>query len=76
MYVGLLSLVRSLLTFPSEQHREVDKGSSFDDHTYIQGNIANRGPCPGLNALVNHGHLYVAAISSSQPAVTDTKKTS
>lgn len=28
-----------------------------ENHDYIRGDIANRGPCPGLNALANHGYL-------------------
>ncbi|KAJ4359702.1 uncharacterized protein N0V89_000258 [Didymosphaeria variabile] len=27
------------------------------DYTYIKGNIESRGPCPGLNALANHGYI-------------------
>ena len=28
-----------------------------EDHAYVRGDIANRGPCPGLNSLANHGFL-------------------
>jgi hypothetical protein len=34
------------------------------DHAYIKGHTAQRGPCPGLNALANHGFLYVAFITA------------
>ncbi|KAL8947243.1 MAG: hypothetical protein Q9222_006457 [Ikaeria aurantiellina] len=28
-----------------------------EDHVYIRGDVENRGPCPGLNALANQGYL-------------------
>ncbi|CAC9892842.1 unnamed protein product [Aureobasidium pullulans] len=33
--------------------------SKGGDHYYTRGNIADRGPCPGLNALANQGYLFV-----------------
>ncbi|KJZ77187.1 hypothetical protein HIM_03508 [Hirsutella minnesotensis 3608] len=27
------------------------------DQQYVRGNIDNRGPCPAMNALANHGYL-------------------
>ncbi len=57
MYLGIFSALKSLLTFGSQKQQGEIKYSPFDDHSYIRGNIADRGPCPGLNALANQGYL-------------------
>lgn len=32
------------------------------EHVYIRGDITNRSPCPGLNALANQGYLWVVIL--------------
>ncbi|ERF76991.1 hypothetical protein EPUS_06859 [Endocarpon pusillum Z07020] len=46
-----------MLTFGSRQQKPEVKQLLGDNHSYIRGNIATRGPCPGLNALANQGYL-------------------
>jgi len=57
MYLGIFNSLRGLLTFGSQGRKQEIAAFQFDDHSYIRGNIANRGPCPGLNALANQGFL-------------------
>ncbi|KAK0630975.1 Chloroperoxidase [Bombardia bombarda] len=60
MHLTLTGLFRGLLGFGSNEARrgkEVEKIKGEEDHAYVRGNIANRGPCPGLNALANQGYL-------------------
>lgn len=59
MYLGIISSLRSILTFNARQQRPDVKDLLDGDHSYLRGNIATRGPCPGLNALANQGYLYV-----------------
>lgn len=55
----LFSFLKGLVTFRSQaQTQEIAKAQQAD-HEYVRGNIVNRGPCPGLNALANQGYLYV-----------------
>jgi hypothetical protein len=58
MYVGVTNIVKSFFTsgFQKESQKPTDAPST-DDHAYIRGDVANRGPCPGLNALANQGYL-------------------
>lgn len=65
MYLSNFGLLRGLLSIWSTQQTPDIRDSPFDDHSYFLGNVANRGPCPGLNALANHGYLYVAVTLSS-----------
>jgi len=58
MYLSLTNIVKSVFT--SGFQKKGTKAPEFppdEDHTYIRGDIANRGPCPGLNALANQGYL-------------------
>jgi hypothetical protein len=57
MHLGIISALKGLLTFGSQKQKKEITHSPFDDHSYIRGNIADRGPCPGLNALANQGYL-------------------
>ena len=56
MYLTLTSIVQNLFNsgFEAPQVKSLDD----EDHTYIRGDIVDRGPCPGLNALANQGFLY------------------
>jgi hypothetical protein len=60
MYLGLTDLIKGLLTFniSAKKHSQLTN-SKGSDHYYIRGNIADRGPCPGLNSLSNSGYLFV-----------------
>ncbi|THY97343.1 Cloroperoxidase [Aureobasidium pullulans] len=58
MYLGLWDCLKGLLTFNASR-TDVNGliNSKGGDHYYTRGNIADRGPCPGLNALANQGYL-------------------
>ncbi|THV85047.1 Cloroperoxidase [Aureobasidium pullulans] len=58
MYLGLWDCLKGFLTFDVSR-RDVNGliNSKGGDYYYTRGNIANRGPCPGLNALANQGYL-------------------
>lgn len=60
MYLDLTDLIKGLLTFnvPAEK-KKVLTNSKGGDHDYARGNITDRGPCPGVNALANSGFLFV-----------------
>jgi hypothetical protein len=58
MYLSLTNIVKSFFTSGFQKKGQKPTNSqSNDDHAYIRGDIANRGPCPGLNALANQGYL-------------------
>jgi hypothetical protein len=60
MYLGLIDLIKGLLTFNgSAKNKPVLTNSKGGDHYYARGNITDRGPCPGLNSLSNSGYLFV-----------------
>jgi len=60
MYLGLADLIKGLLTSNvSAEKKKVLTNSKGGDHYYARGNITDRGPCPGLNALSNSGFLFV-----------------
>lgn len=60
MYLSLTDLIRGLLTFNvSAEKKKVFTNAKGGDHYYARGSIADRGPCPGLNALSNSGLLFV-----------------
>jgi hypothetical protein len=61
MYLGISNVLRGLFTFRSGDKKGEATDSQSDDHSYIRGNIVDRGPCPGLNALANQGYLCVSA---------------
>jgi hypothetical protein len=63
MHLGISNVLRGLFTFEFGDKKGEATDSRSDDHSYIRGNIADRGPCPGLNALANQGYLYVSATS-------------
>jgi len=57
VYASLFSLLRGIFTFRSRDQSQESAKTQQVDHVYVRGNIANRGPCPGLNALANQGYL-------------------
>jgi hypothetical protein len=64
MYLGLTDLIKGLLSFNlSAKNNKILTNSKRDDHYYARGNIADRGPCPGLNSLSNSGYLFVCCHS-------------
>ncbi len=57
MILGLSGVLKSLFGSGSkERDREITELAT-EDHVYVRGNINDRGPCPGLNALANQGYL-------------------
>ncbi|KAL8751649.1 MAG: hypothetical protein Q9199_006272 [Rusavskia elegans] len=56
MHLTLTNIFQNLFT---SGFQEVPPAKSLEDedHTYIRGDIGNRSPCPGLNALANQGFL-------------------
>ncbi|KAL8998125.1 MAG: hypothetical protein Q9169_002746 [Polycauliona sp. 2 TL-2023] len=56
MHLTLTSIVRTIFT-TTFQGTAPAKSLEDEDHTYIRGDIENRSPCPGLNALANQGFL-------------------
>jgi hypothetical protein len=60
MYLSLTNIVKSVFTSPftGKVQKSTASDSESSDHAYIRGDITNRGPCPGLNALANQGYLY------------------
>ncbi|KAG4418515.1 hypothetical protein IFR04_008318 [Cadophora malorum] len=57
MHLGVIGVIRGLLGFGSKSKICQGVNTKQDDHVYIRGNIADRGPCPALNALSNQGYL-------------------
>ena len=65
MHLGLSAILKRLdPRRPSERKREKAEIQLRADHEFIKGHIAQRGPCPGLNALSNHGFLFVFTSTS------------
>ena len=61
MHLTIVNVIKSL--FKGDFLKDPPKNTDNEDHTYIKGDIENRGPCPGLNALANMGYLYAQVIS-------------
>ncbi|KAH7397780.1 Chloroperoxidase [Cadophora sp. MPI-SDFR-AT-0126] len=57
MHFSVINVVKGLLGFGAKSKINQDVNTKTDDHVYIRGNIADRGPCPALNALSNQGYL-------------------
>ncbi|KAG9681753.1 Cloroperoxidase, partial [Aureobasidium melanogenum] len=58
MYLGLTDLAKGLLGGSvSAGNTNGLTNSKGGDHYYTRGDITERGPCPGLNALANQGYL-------------------
>lgn len=59
MYLTLTNVVKNIFTSSSHAGgKKTPESPSSEDHVYIRGDIVDRGPCPGLNALANQGFLY------------------
>jgi hypothetical protein len=60
MYLGLTDLAKGLLgDGVSAGNHNALTNSKGGDHHYTRGEITDRSPCPGLNALANQGYLFV-----------------
>ncbi|KAK3939312.1 Chloroperoxidase [Diplogelasinospora grovesii] len=57
MRLTVFGTLRGLLHFGSGDRDGEIATIKEEDHTYMKGNIADRGPCPGLNSLANQGYL-------------------
>ncbi|KAF2728159.1 Cloroperoxidase [Polyplosphaeria fusca] len=57
VHVTLFSFLKSIFTFTSQERKKAIAKAQQADHAYIRGDIGDRGPCPGLNALANQGYL-------------------
>ncbi|KAH0372290.1 Cloroperoxidase, partial [Aureobasidium melanogenum] len=58
MYLGLTYLAKGLLGGSVSAGKTNGlTNSKGGDHYYTRGDITERGPCPGLNALANQGYL-------------------
>ena len=55
MHLGLIDLVRGVFSPTTAFSKALSNGDV--KHEYVRGNIQQRSPCPGLNALANHGYL-------------------
>uniref|UniRef100_A0A0B7KRR4 Uncharacterized protein n=1 Tax=Bionectria ochroleuca TaxID=29856 RepID=A0A0B7KRR4_BIOOC len=56
MYLTLMETIKAIFSFRTKgQDEEARKIREEQDHSYIHLNIADRAPCPGLNALANQG---------------------
>ena len=65
MHLTLTNIAKSAFTGGYQKKSQVgyrDDG----DHVYIRGDIENRGPCPGLNALANQGYLYIPSFTLTE----------
>jgi len=56
MHLTITNIAKCFFTGGYQKKSQVETHDNVD-HTYIRGDIANRGPCPGLNALANQGYL-------------------
>jgi hypothetical protein len=61
MYLTITNIIKNLFTGSFQKKSQVESHDD-EDHAYIRGDIENRGPCPGLNALANQGYLYLPSI--------------
>ena len=58
MHLTITNIIKTFFTGGFSQGSEAQP-ADHGDHAYIRGESANRGPCPGLNALANQGYLYL-----------------
>lgn len=56
MYLYPTEIVKNAITNGYVEISDADLREE-EDHRYIRGNIEDRGPCPGLNALCNQNYL-------------------
>jgi len=57
MYFTFFNAIKAVFNFASKERDAEIKKILQEDHSYIRLNIADRAPCPGLNALANQGYL-------------------
>ena len=65
MHLTITNIIKNLFTGGFQKKSKIQSPSDVEeDHAYIRGDIENRGPCPGLNALANQGYLCLPLNSS------------
>jgi len=57
MYFTVFNAVKALFNFDNKERTAEAEKIRKEDHSYVRLNIADRAPCPGLNALANQGYL-------------------
>jgi len=57
VHATLFSFLKGIVNFRSRERSQEIAQTQQVEHGYVRGNIVNRGPCPGLNALANQGYL-------------------
>ncbi len=57
MYFTLSNAAKALFNFDTKERDGWVKQIREADHAYVRLNVADRAPCPGLNALANQGYL-------------------
>ncbi|KAI9167867.1 ABC multidrug transporter B [Paramyrothecium foliicola] len=57
MYLGFFDILEAIFSFRTNQRDKEAEKIRTEDHSYVRLNIADRPPCPGLNALANQGYL-------------------
>lgn len=61
MHLNITNIIKTFFAGGFKQGfqiQPVDHG----DYAYVRGELENRGPCPGLNALANQGYLYLPSL--------------
>lgn len=61
MYTTIFDSIKALFGSKKKQRDDEIQKIRKEDHAYVRLDIADRAPCPGLNALANQGYLYVAS---------------
>jgi hypothetical protein len=61
MHLAISNIIKTFFTGGFQKKTQA-RSHDDEDHTYIRGDIENRGPCPALNALANQGYLYLPSI--------------
>ncbi|KAG9525022.1 Cloroperoxidase, partial [Aureobasidium melanogenum] len=76
MYLGPTDLAKGLLSGGvSAGDNNALTNSKGGDHYYTRGEITDRGPCPGLNALANQGYLPRNGKNITLPQVEEALRT-
>ncbi|KIW03747.1 uncharacterized protein PV09_05054 [Verruconis gallopava] len=58
MHLSPVNIIKACLSSPFSSRTRLPVDSKVnEDHSYVKGDPANRGPCPGLNALCNQGYF-------------------
>ena len=57
MQLTIFNIIKIFVTGGFQKSQNESLKDAEEDHAYIRGDVENRGPCPGLNALANQGYL-------------------